>query len=1108
MTSVSTSSTLSVDILSRSISASTSASQSQPHSRSNSALVSPAQEMPYSNDISTSSLLSASSNASSASSRSSHSFSSADTGRRDEEDLTITASMSSMSLKRVGKQKSHDDLRLLAVSTHMTELSYTISDIQTRIFEIQELRHKSQSTSSGSTGETANTTAVIDKSLASLDERLQSVEQGIKSITDALEPLKGGSANGHTPTPTSYGPGQRTEEEEALLRKHSALLQEWEAVQSETKVLREELREDKWLTVFRTVTDQADGMMSSLEKAVNRCQDFIWAVHHRGMDDYALSGLASSTSSMPSRDGKLQVSLENFNTLLESYEAKKKHYMPATSKVLSIIDKGVHDRVTKNGETLRRHAESAQRWKNLRERISRTDMEMENIRMILLNGDMSPSENGSSTSHVGGGGGSVGASVRNGYLTTPSNGGGRGRRTPSSASTISRSISPLRKFAKKITGSGSKSASVTPLNVNKSGASMFSREPSSEPTKKSKVTSSSVFNPMKSQSSITPEKSTAGPGHKYSNSLTPDSSPLHGGIGLGTASSSSGGGLNRSVTDGHSTIRSSRASQAPNRQPWNSSTKIEPEDKPRMARSASRPRAPSVAGHYSNYTSTASTTTSITTGITPQRRAPSVTGYYGGHNGVIPPVPPISGATPHKRSLSRASMSSSRPWSPEGSTTFHQQVQAFRPPSRSHTPSAYAKLGMGHPTSSPGNGNGPGAGVGVGYGPPPTPTPKPRPKTPSHIPRPSLSGMSSITNGNGAGKVGYKTISSASGSELGSPRGGGFGGEDDEDARLTSLQRAFSPTFSTSEMSNTSGGGSAGGGGGERGCHPPRPPSRSMIPVPSVHLSPSSRPPSSMSNYASISMALDSPPSMKRNFSSAGTSSVGGYDDSTSVSGKSAGGGGQAMYFGSRGRASLSGSGFTSPAPSKVSGPPPSSFKDSTGAGNVGGGRTSRPGSRSGVYGSSTAASSSIDLGSYNPFSYSGAGAGGAGGVAQEYVVGNPKDPLDVEIGNIFNGLIRNGLLGPGLIIERADPHLRKAPKEGAEVKAQYMIGNGLSRKVVTCRLTTLTSGRTSIGGEEGGRPASVMGHSGGGTKKKVMCRVGGGWQDLGQYLVSRQAAL
>lgn len=73
------------------------------------------------------------------------------------------------------------------------------------------------------------------------------------------------------PTPTVSENGIPNENA-ALLRKHATLLSEWESVQDESDVLREELKEDKWLTVFRTVTDQADGMMSSLEKAVTRCQ--------------------------------------------------------------------------------------------------------------------------------------------------------------------------------------------------------------------------------------------------------------------------------------------------------------------------------------------------------------------------------------------------------------------------------------------------------------------------------------------------------------------------------------------------------------------------------------------------------------------------------------------------------------------------------------------------------------------------------------------------------------------------------------------------------------------------------------------------------------------
>jgi hypothetical protein len=101
-----------------------------------------------------------------------------------------------------------------------------------------------------------------------LDEKLDSVEKGMKTIRESLEPFIQAA-----PTPT-FQDNENGEPNQSvlLLRKHAALVTEWETVQDESEVLREELKEDKWLTVFRTVTDQADGMMSSLEKAVNRCQ--------------------------------------------------------------------------------------------------------------------------------------------------------------------------------------------------------------------------------------------------------------------------------------------------------------------------------------------------------------------------------------------------------------------------------------------------------------------------------------------------------------------------------------------------------------------------------------------------------------------------------------------------------------------------------------------------------------------------------------------------------------------------------------------------------------------------------------------------------------------
>lgn len=109
---------------------------------------------------------------------------------------------------------------------------------------------------------------MIDQSLAHLDERLEAVAQGVKTVSESLEPL---IQSAKTPT-VSHSQYSEPGEDAALLHKHAAMLAEWEAVQKESQVLREELKEDKWLTVFRTVTEQADGMMSSLEKAINRCQ--------------------------------------------------------------------------------------------------------------------------------------------------------------------------------------------------------------------------------------------------------------------------------------------------------------------------------------------------------------------------------------------------------------------------------------------------------------------------------------------------------------------------------------------------------------------------------------------------------------------------------------------------------------------------------------------------------------------------------------------------------------------------------------------------------------------------------------------------------------------
>ena len=561
--------------------------------------------------------------------------------------------------------------------------------------------------------------------------------------------------------------------------------------------------------------------------------------------------------------------------------------MPATSKVLSIMDKGVRDRVTKNGETLRRHAESAQRWRNLRERILRTDVEMENVRKILMITDATPSENGSSTSGA--------TSSQNGYLVTPPSG-SKSSRAPSSSSSVSGSpspFSPFRKIARKITGQ--RAPPVTPLTGDKQ---KVNRAPSSDPVPSSHTIrrQRSSFLPSTQDSQhapMTPDRL----GHKHSHSLTPDSSPRG------------------QRLDMNSTIKVRLGS---NKQKWNSSTKVERED-----------RSNTIKG-------------------TPPKRPPSSSGMYHGQFGDIPPVPSLG--TPYKRSLSRVSMASSRPWSPVSSsisTTQSSQYNpfpTFRPPSRSQTPSRAITPGLSS-------------------------TPRPRPKTPSHIPMPS------------------KQLFTSPQSDYG----------DDND------NRPFSPALSIS---------STGYG------HPPRPPSRSMIPIPSLHLSSPSRPSSSMSDYAhAISLRSFAPRAQTPEHTLRSRTQQ------------------MPIYHGTLGRSAAR------PSLNKA---PPSSFKDSSSSR-----ASSRPGSRAGAY---TPTMDNFPL--------------------HEYVPGNLKDPLDVEVAGVVNHIAH------GLLVERIDPPLRKIPKDGEEIKAQYAFSNSLSRKVVTCRLTTLTrSGKTS----------------GDTTTKKVMCRVGGG---------------
>jgi len=258
----------------------------------------------------------------------------------------------------------------------------------------------------------------------------------------------------------------------------------------------------------------------------------------------------------------------------------------------------------------------------------------------------------------------------------------------------------------------------------------------------------------------------------------------------------------------------------------------------------------------------------------------------------------------------------------------------------------------------------------------------------------------------------------------------------DEDEIPSSLmQRALSPAFSSTGASTLSS--ASPYASKSQMVQPPRPPSRSMIPVPSLHFSSASRPCSAMSSYS------ESPNTFR-------ASAMRAQTPESALRARVQ----QLPFYQSSGSRTLS-------RPSLPGKLPPSSYKEST----IPRTPLSRPASRAGA-----------------------ATPGFGQDPVHEYLPSNPKDPLDAEVAAIVNSIAH------GLLVERVDPPLRVIPKEGEEIRAQYAFSNALARKVVTCRLTTLT--RVWRG---------TTNHT---PVKKVMCRVGGGWMDLQLYMLNRQAGL
>ncbi|RBR24580.1 uncharacterized protein FIESC28_02630 [Fusarium coffeatum] len=141
---------------------------------------------------------------------------------------------------------------------------------------------------------------------------------------------------------------------EELNMRREGLDASYRKLEKDAESLRKELGEDRWVIVFRGAGRQAQKMQESVERSLFKLKEAADAGLH--------------LTNQPAMMKKL-----------ESYEAKRMHYGPAIERVLSIIDKGVSERLTVNGEILRLHTDLQNRWHSLKQEMKDAESIVDDI---------------------------------------------------------------------------------------------------------------------------------------------------------------------------------------------------------------------------------------------------------------------------------------------------------------------------------------------------------------------------------------------------------------------------------------------------------------------------------------------------------------------------------------------------------------------------------------------------------------------------------------------------------------------------------------------------------------------------------------------------------
>ncbi|KAI3296686.1 hypothetical protein DTO002I6_3450 [Penicillium roqueforti] len=213
---------------------------------------------------------------------------------------------------------------------------------------------------------------------------------------------------------------------EEIEDRRNRLEKSYKVLETDAEALLKELAEDKWILVFRNAGAQAQKMFQSVERSIGKLQEGL----ETGMQVHNPSTLSK---------------------LIENYEAKKMHYVPAIERVVSIIQKGVNDRLTVNGEILRLLSDMTSRTDALKASAKVMDTSLEDVHItrghqlrdsISSIFTMDSPAAGSAIDTPGSSPASSVVMTSNGYKCASTPMGGSSRRGSSVGSTTARSTMP------------------------------------------------------------------------------------------------------------------------------------------------------------------------------------------------------------------------------------------------------------------------------------------------------------------------------------------------------------------------------------------------------------------------------------------------------------------------------------------------------------------------------------------------------------------------------------------------------------------------------------------------------------------------------------------